>query len=185
MKRRKGKAKGKKGKVDSKELEEFSLVKNMHTILNGGHKKIVLGGPKVREARKVFRKVKTASPKVVFALTNQKRVQAAIKTCTKAEARIKNERARKVLFLNLDFRPQKHPVKKDMAMPGNKAIVFSSLTNESSCSSLRGTTALYGTGRTAWMASVPLNLANHPTHVVLDLGCTRSIGSRAAIKRFL
>ena len=34
------------------------------------------------------------------------------------------------------------------------------------------------------MASVPLDLANHPTHVVLDLGCTRSIGSRAAIKRF-
>ena len=37
---------------------------------------------------------------------------------------------------------------------------------------------------TAWMASVLLNLAKHPTHVVLDLGCTRSIGSRAAIKRF-
>ena len=29
-----------------------------------------------------------------------------------------------------------------------------------------------------------LNLASHPTHVVLDLGCTRSIGSRAAIERF-
>ena len=42
----------------------------------------------------------------------------------------------------------------------------------------------YGTGHTAWMASVPLNLANHPTHVVLDLGCTRSIGSRAAVRRF-
>ena len=34
------------------------------------------------------------------------------------------------------------------------------------------------------MASVSLNLANHPTHVVLDLGCTLSIGSRAVIKRF-
>ena len=34
------------------------------------------------------------------------------------------------------------------------------------------------------MAAVPLDLANHSTHVVLDLGCTRSIGSRAAIKRF-
>ena len=30
----------------------------------------------------------------------------------------------------------------------------------------------------------PLNLANHPPHVFLDLGCTRSIGSRAAIERF-
>ena len=99
-----------------KELEDYSLVKKMHTILNGGHKKFVLGGPKVREAGKVFRKVKTASPKVVFALTNQKRVQAAIKTCIKADARIKNERARKVLFLNLDFQPHEHPVKKGMAM---------------------------------------------------------------------
>ena len=37
---------------------------------------------------------------------------------------------------------------------------------------------------TAWMVSVPLNFANHPTHVVLDLGCTRSMGSRAGIERF-
>ena len=35
-----------------------------------------------------------------------------------------------------------------------------------------------------WMASVPSHLANHPTHVVLDLSCARSIGSRAAIERF-
>ena len=62
-------------------------------------------------------------------------------------------------------------------------MFFPALTNESSCSSLGGTTALYGTGRTAWMLSVPLNLANHPTHVVLDLGCTRSIGSRAAMQK--
>ena len=34
------------------------------------------------------------------------------------------------------------------------------------------------------MASVPLDLAHHPTHVVLDLGCTRSMGSRTAIRRF-
>ena len=32
--------------------------------------------------------------------------------------------------------------------------------------------------------ATPLNLANHPTYVVLDPGCTRSIGSRAAIERF-
>ena len=37
---------------------------------------------------------------------------------------------------------------------------------------------------TAWMVATPLNLANHPTHVVLNLGCTRSIRSRAAIERF-
>ena len=37
---------------------------------------------------------------------------------------------------------------------------------------------------TAWMVATPLNLASHPTHVVLDLGCTRSIGSKSAIERF-
>ena len=37
---------------------------------------------------------------------------------------------------------------------------------------------------TAWMASAPLNLANHPKHVVLDLGSTRSIGSRTALRMF-
>ena len=39
-------------------------------------------------------------------------------------------------------------------------------------------------GFSAWMVTIPLNLSSHPTHVVLDLGCTRSIGSRAAIRRF-
>ena len=34
------------------------------------------------------------------------------------------------------------------------------------------------------MAAAPLNLASYPTHVVLDLGCTRSMGSRAAIEIF-
>ena len=29
-----------------------------------------------------------------------------------------------------------------------------------------------------------MKLANHPTHAVLDLGCIRSVGSRAAIERF-
>ena len=33
------------------------------------------------------------------------------------------------------------------------------------------------------MATTPLKLANHQTYVVLDLGCTRSIGSRKAIER--
>ena len=37
---------------------------------------------------------------------------------------------------------------------------------------------------TAWMEVPSLNLAYHPTHVLLDLGCTRSIGSRSAIETF-
>ena len=45
-----------KVKVDSKELEEYSLVKNKHRTLHGGQKKMVLGGPREIETRKVFSK---------------------------------------------------------------------------------------------------------------------------------
>ena len=54
----------------------------------------------------------------------------------------------------------------------------------SSCSDDSSTSAWCNSRYTAWMASVPLDLAHHPTHVVLDLGCTRSTGSRKAIRRF-
>ena len=70
--------------MDSKEPEEHSLVKNKHKTPNRGQKTTVLGGPKENEARKVFRKVMKAFRKVVFALTNQKRVQAKISTRAKA-----------------------------------------------------------------------------------------------------
>ena len=60
---------------DSKEKEEHSLVKNKHQILNGSLRKTLLGAPMEGEARRVLREVNIASLKVVFALTNQKRVQ--------------------------------------------------------------------------------------------------------------
>ena len=109
--------------MDSKEAEEHSLVNSKHRTLNGGHKKIVLGGPKENEARKGYRMVMKAFRKVVFALTHQKREQAMTPTRTKAEARTKKERARKVLILNLDFQPLKRPVKKDMAFLGIGRLV--------------------------------------------------------------
>ena len=158
-----------KAKVDSKELVEHTLVKNKHRTLNGGQKKIVLGGPRVRKAGKFLRRVTMAFRTVVFAPTNQKKVHAMNSTCTKAEARIRKEKARKVPILNEGYG---HTWESD--------DWYSSLTDDSSTSAA----GWYGTGHSAWMASVPLNTANHPTHVVLDLGCTRSIGSRAANKRF-
>ena len=44
--------------------------------------------------------------------------------------------------------------------------------------------AWYNSRFSAWMASAHLDLAHHSTHVVLDLGCTRSSGSRKTIRRF-
>ena len=57
-----------------------------------------------------------------FRITNQKRVRATISTRTRAEARTKKERVKKVLILNLDFQPRKRPVKRDIVMPGK--LVF-------------------------------------------------------------
>ena len=71
--------------MDSKAKEEHSLVKNKHRILSGSQKKMVLGGRKEEEARRVLRKVKIASLKVVVGLPTQKRVHAVISTRTKAE----------------------------------------------------------------------------------------------------
>ena len=48
---------------------------------------------------------------------------------------------------------------------------YSSFTDDSSCS----TAAWFGTGHTAWMASVPLNLAHHPPHVVLVESCNQKV----------
>ena len=57
---------------------------------------------------------------------------------------------------------------------------YSNITDDS----LTSTTAWYNSRYAAWKASDPLDFAHHPTHVVLELGCTRSIGSRKAIRRF-
>ena len=65
-------------------------------------------GPKEREARKIFRKVRVFFLKMAFALIIQKRVLAVIVISTEAEARTKKERARKVL-INLALQPRKAP----------------------------------------------------------------------------
>ena len=55
-------------------------------------------------------------------------------------------------------------MKKDMAMPGNRTTCLPAMGLTSP-----GLQLLGGFGGN------PLNLASHPTHVVLDYGCTRSI----------
>ena len=63
-----------------------------------------------------------ASTRVVFALTSPTKVQARTFSKIKAEERIKKKKAKKEPSLNLDSQPQKHPIKKDMARPGNQTI---------------------------------------------------------------
>ena len=60
--------------------------------------------------------------KVVFALTSPTKVQARTFPRTKAEERIKKEEAKKEHIPNLDSRPRKHTMEKDMARLGNQKI---------------------------------------------------------------
>ena len=109
-------------KVYPKEAEEHSLAKNKHKIPKFGQKRTLLGGSQETRARKACQKAMMAIRRVVFALTTQTKAQARIITTTKAKERTKKEKARKELILNPDFQPQKHPTKKDTAMPGNETI---------------------------------------------------------------
>ena len=117
----------------------------------------------------------------VFTFTIQIRAQARIIPRTKVRENPKKEIARKKLILNPYFQPLKHLKKKDFAMPANlmTGLPVSGLM-------ILGLQLQDGKARenhTASVAVPSLNLAYHPTHVALDLGCTRSIGSRSAIKR--
>ena len=111
---------------------------------------------------------------VGFVLTSLNKGQARISSSIKAEERTKKWRARATLILNRDIQPQNTQWTKVWPCLRIRRLVFQPLAWR----------VLLMRAHTAWMAAVPLNLANHPTHVVLDLGCTRAIGSRPAIERF-
>ena len=129
---------------------------NERKILNGGKKRTQFGGPKERKAKRTCQKAMTASKKVVFALTSPTKVQARI--FTKNKGRRKDQKGKG----------------KEGTLEGYGQAWKSDDWSGWFCTK----------AHTAWIVATTLNLANHPTHVVLDLGCTRSIGSRTAIERF-
>ena len=89
-----------------------------------------------------------------------------------------------MFILNLDLQLRKHPVKKDVAVPRNQTNgLFSHWPAASSTSNVWWFCTTAHIAHTAWVASVLLDIAHHPTHVVVDLGCTRSMGPRAALKK--
>ena len=63
-----------------------------------------------------------ASIRVVLALTSPTKVQARTFPKTKEEEKTKKERAKKEPILNPDSQTQKHPLKNNMARPGNQTI---------------------------------------------------------------
>ena len=174
----------KKAKVDSKALVEHTLVKNKLKTLGGGQKMIVFGGPREKEARKGSSKGKNYSLRMMSVPIIQRKLQVMSNPRTKEEARIRKEKGKEGACLQSELSASETPSEEGYGHFWESDDWYSSFTDHSSNSATRGITAWYGTGHTAWMAAVPLDLANHPTHDVLDLGCTRLIGSRAAITRF-
>ena len=142
---------------------------NRYKIPNGGQKRTLLGGPKERKARKACQKGNDGFQKGGFRPYQP------------------DNGAGK------DFLQNKGRGKEGMIHKGNsqRRRIWPRLGNQTTGLPAIGLTSpglqLLDSERkahSAWMVATPLNLANHPTHVVLDLGCTRSIGSRSAIERF-
>ena len=87
----------------------------------------------------------------------------------------KRKKAREMPIHRQDFQLLQPLVKMNMVLLGDQVIgIPIALTV---LQRVRGTIQ-------AWMASAHLDLAHHSTHVVLDLGCSRSFGSRKTIRRF-
>ena len=129
----------------------------------------------VNKAMMVFRRV-------VFALTSPTKVQARIFP-NQGRGKDQKGKGKEGTFPQSGLQPQKHPPNEEGYGRAWESDDWSSnhWTDDSWTPDAGGSARK---AHTAWMVATPLNLANHPTHVVLDLGCTRSIGSRPAIERF-
>ena len=123
-------------------------MKNKHRTPSGGQKKIVLGGPKEEGARRVLRKVKIGSLKVVVALTTQRKSAGSDVNNTKAEARTKKGKGKEGAYPQSGFSASEAPSEERYSQSLGLDDRYSNFTDDS-CSTLP--TA----GHTAWMAAVP------------------------------
>ena len=131
------------------------------------------------EVRKTFQRTVKAFGKMDFALVHLKRVQAVIFMGKDQKGKGKGG-----AYPQTGFSASENLVEEGQGHPWESDDWYSNFTDNSSSSACKGTTAWHNSRHCAWKASVPLDLAHHPTHVVLDLGCTRSIGSGKAINMF-
>ena len=166
--------------MDLKEPEEHSLVKNKHRNQNGGQKKIVLGGPKEREASKVFSKGNEGFQKGGFRTYQPGKGASNDFNPHKGRGKDQKVKGKEGVYPQSGLSAWETHREEGYSHVWESDDRYFSLTDDSSTSATRWSCSR---AHTAWMASAPLNLANHPTHVVLDLGCTRSVGSTAAIKK--
>ena len=142
-------------------------------------------GPKEREARNIFRKVRNVFFVFEDGFCTHHSEKSAGSDCNQHKGRGKDQEGKGMEgACQSGFSASEGTQKREIASRGNQTIGIPALLTIPLALLLSG--LVHGVARDilhGWRQS-PLNLANHPTHVVLDLGCTRSIGSREAIKRF-
>ena len=119
MKRRKGNGKGKgEGRLSKTGRAFFGGEQDK--ILNMCRRRLFLVVQK-REKQERLVKVQGWLSEALFSpIPSQIKAQARVTSRTKAEERTIKDKARKALILNLYFQLLKHPLKNNMAMPGNQ-----------------------------------------------------------------
>ena len=100
---------------------------NRYKIPNSGQKRTLLGGPKERKARNTCQKAMMVFRRVVFALYQPDKGAGKDVHQNKGRGKDQKGKAKKEPFLNPDCQPQKHPIKKERAAPGNQTIVLPSI----------------------------------------------------------
>ena len=161
------------------ELVEHTLVKNKHRTLNGGQKKIVFGGPRVKEARKVLRQPTTTSLKVISVPIIQRKVQVMNITRSKEEARIRKEKRQGKGLSSIRTSSSETPREEGCGHTWESDDRFSSCWPDDSTTSATGWSCTRA--HTAWMASVPLNAqcSGSWLHTVNWIKSSNQKGSRA------
>ena len=158
-----------KVKMDSKELVRHT-VKNKLKTLNGGRNKIVLGGPGVKKSRKGSSKGNDGFQKSGFRTNPPEKGTGNDFHPHKGRGKDQKRKDKEGAYPQSELSASETPSEEGYGHTWESDDRCSSLSDNSSTSAA----GWCGTGHSAWMAAVPLDLANHPTHVVLDHGCTRS-----------
>ena len=119
--------------------------------------------------------------RVVFAFTSQIKGQARIVPQNEGKGKFQKGKGKEEAHPQSGLSPSEGPEQEEYSHAWESDDWSSSQWPDDPWTPAAG---WYSTkAQTAWMAVPSWNLAYHPTHVVLDLGCTRSIGSRSAIER--
>ena len=172
----------KKPKVSKKEAEEPSLAKEKHKIQDCGQKRTLLGGPKDAK-KKQLSKGNDGSQKGSFRPYHPDKgagkdyFQNKGKGYSPSQKNSKKE-AHPQHGLSASETPEEERYTHSWESDDWSS---SQWPDESWTPAARWCRAR---DHSAWMAVPSLNLASHPAHWILHLGCTRSFGSISAIKRF-